>query len=99
MQSNPDISTGLYHGLEAWQVRTANATAVVSVFGGQLLSFIPDGQPDLLWLSPTRAELPTPIRGGVPVLAVVRSPGPECRCTGAWPGTYRALGASAGQPA
>ena len=67
MQSNPDLSTGLYHGLEAWQVRTANATAVVSVFGGQLLSFIPDGQPDLLWLSPTRAELPTPIRGGVPV--------------------------------
>lgn len=67
MQSNPDISTGLYHGLEAWQVRTAKATAVVSMFGGQLLSFIPDGQPDLLWLSPTRAELPTPIRGGVPV--------------------------------
>ncbi len=67
MQSNPDISTGLYHGLEAWQVRTANATAVISVFGGQLLSFIPEGQHDLLWLSPTRAELPTPIRGGVPV--------------------------------
>lgn len=34
MQSDPDISTGLYHGLEVWQVRTANATAVVSVFGG-----------------------------------------------------------------
>ncbi|MGF6418740.1 glucose-6-phosphate 1-epimerase [Stenotrophomonas sp. AN71] len=67
MQSNPDISTGLYHGLEAWQVRTPRATAVISVFGGQLLSFIPEGQPDLLWLSPKRAELPTPIRGGVPV--------------------------------
>ena len=67
MQSNPDIRTGLYHGLEAWHVRTLSATAVISVFGGQLLSFIPDGQPDVLWLSPTRAELPTPIRGGVPV--------------------------------
>lgn len=67
MQSNPDISSGLYHGLEAWHVRTPSATAVISVFGGQLLSFIPEGQPDLLWLSPTRAALPTPIRGGVPV--------------------------------
>ncbi len=67
MQSNPDISNGLYHGLEAWHVRTPVATAVISVFGGQLLSFIPQGQPDLLWLSPMRAELPTPIRGGVPV--------------------------------
>ncbi len=67
MQSNPDISSGLYHGLEAWLVRTPVAAAVISVFGGQLLSFIPQGQPDLLWLSPTRAELPTPIRGGVPV--------------------------------
>jgi glucose-6-phosphate 1-epimerase len=67
MQSNPDISNGLYHGLEAWHVRTSTATAVISVFGGQLLSFIPQGQPDLFWLSPTRAELPTPIRGGVPV--------------------------------
>ncbi|WP_439449166.1 D-hexose-6-phosphate mutarotase [Stenotrophomonas sp. ATs4] len=67
MQSNPDISTGLYHGLEAWHVRTPGATAVISVFGGQLLSFIPEGQVDLLWLSPNRAELPTPIRGGVPV--------------------------------
>ncbi len=67
MQSNPDISTGLYHGLEAWQIRTPSATAVISVFGGQLLSFIPEGQPDLLWLSPKRAGLPTPIRGGVPV--------------------------------
>ncbi|WP_457805438.1 D-hexose-6-phosphate mutarotase [Stenotrophomonas maltophilia] len=67
MQLNPDIRTGLFHGLEAWHVRTPSATAVISVFGGQLLSFIPDGQPDLLWLSPQRAELPTPIRGGVPV--------------------------------
>ena len=37
MQSNPDISTGLYHGLEAWQIRTPSATAAISVFGGQYL--------------------------------------------------------------
>lgn len=67
MQTNPDISSVQFHGLDAWQVRTPGATAVISVFGGQLLSFIPEGQPDLLWLSPWRADLPTPIRGGVPV--------------------------------
>ena len=66
MQSNPDISTGLYHGLEAWQIRTPSATAVISVFGGQLLSFIPEGQPDLLWLSPKRAGLPTPAAADLP---------------------------------
>ncbi|WMJ71028.1 D-hexose-6-phosphate mutarotase [Stenotrophomonas sp. 24(2023)] len=67
MQLIPEVTTGLYHGLEAWQVQTASATAVISVFGGQLLSYVPAGQPDLLWLSPTRAALPTPIRGGVPI--------------------------------
>lgn len=60
MQSNPDISTGLYHGLEAWQVRTANATAVVSVFGGQLLSFIPMGSPICCGFRPRAPSCPRP---------------------------------------
>ncbi|KAF1013168.1 MAG: putative glucose-6-phosphate 1-epimerase [Stenotrophomonas maltophilia] len=67
MQFIPEVTLGHYHGLEVWQVQTASATAVISVFGGQLLSYVPAGQPDLLWLSPTLAALPTPIRGGVPV--------------------------------
>lgn len=67
MVSVPGLSMGQYQGLDAWFVRTPFSTAVISVFGGQLLSFIPEGERDLLWLSPTRQPLPTPIRGGTPV--------------------------------
>ena len=61
------VSSGQFQGLDAWLVETPEATAAISVFGGQLLSFIPKGQPDVMWLSPRRAALPTPIRGGSPV--------------------------------
>lgn len=54
-------------GFPAWKVETPLATAAISVFGGQLLSFIPKGGQDLLWLSPSAQALPTPIRGGSPV--------------------------------
>ncbi|WP_093535515.1 lytic murein transglycosylase [Stenotrophomonas rhizophila] len=54
-------------GFPAWKVETPLATAAISVFGGQLLSFIPNGGQDVLWLSPTAQAVPTPIRGGSPV--------------------------------
>jgi len=54
-------------GFPAWKVETPLASAAISVFGGQLLSFVPKGGQDLLWLSPTAQALPTPIRGGSPV--------------------------------
>lgn len=54
-------------GFPAWKVETPLATAAISVFGGQLLSFIPKGGQDVLWLSPSAQPLPTPIRGGSPV--------------------------------
>jgi glucose-6-phosphate 1-epimerase len=37
------------------------------VAGGQLLSFVPAGGSDVLWLSPLSRQPPTPIRGGIPV--------------------------------
>ncbi|MGV9713357.1 aldose epimerase family protein [Gordonia sp. NPDC003424] len=41
---------------------------MISVFGGQVVSFVPTGSPDdVLWLSPALAAPPTPLRGGVPV--------------------------------
>ena len=67
VQQIPGVSSGQFQGLDAWLVETPQATAAISVFGGQLLSFVPKGQPDVMWLSPTRAALPTPIRGGSPV--------------------------------
>lgn len=67
MKQIQGLSTGQFEGLEAWLVQTPHSTAAISVFGGQLLSFVPAGGQDVMWLSPTRQPLPTPIRGGTPV--------------------------------
>jgi glucose-6-phosphate 1-epimerase len=61
------LSSGEFHGFPAWLVDTPYATAAISVFGGQLLSFVPKGGPDVLWLSPLSQRQPEPIRGGTPV--------------------------------
>ncbi len=61
------LHRGEFHGFPAWLVETPQATAAVSVFGGQLLSFVPKGGRDVLWLSPLAKHPPTPIRGGTPV--------------------------------
>ncbi len=43
-------------------------TAVLSLLGGQVLSFKPDDQAELLWLSPNAVlQKDSPIRGGIPV--------------------------------
>ncbi|MFT3754705.1 MAG: D-hexose-6-phosphate mutarotase [Pseudoxanthomonas sp.] len=57
-----------FHGIPALRLRSAQASAVVSLFGGQVLSFVPNGGEDVLWLSPRTELPPKPIRGGVPVL-------------------------------
>ena len=67
MQQIQGVTSGQFQGLDAWLVETPQATAAISVFGGQLLSFVPRGGQDVMWLSPRRAPLPTPIRGGSPV--------------------------------
>ncbi len=61
------LSLGNVQGFPAWKVETPLATAAISVFGGQLLSYVPAGGQDVMWLSPTAQALPTPIRGGTPV--------------------------------
>ncbi|MFT4246886.1 MAG: D-hexose-6-phosphate mutarotase [Pseudomonas sp.] len=63
----PGLSAGDFHGFPALRVQTPFSSAAISLFGGQLLSFVPDGGQDLLWLSPLARQPPTPIRGGVPV--------------------------------
>ncbi|MEE3850200.1 D-hexose-6-phosphate mutarotase [Gordonia sp. LSe1-13] len=61
------VRHGLVHGFEAIVVETPAATAAVSLFGGQILSFVPAGHDEVLWVSPLVAAPPTPIRGGIPV--------------------------------
>lgn len=63
----PGLSLDHWHGQPLLRIATPACTAAVSLFGGQLLSFVPAGQQDLLWLSPLAKAPPAPIRGGVPV--------------------------------
>ncbi|MGW0035503.1 D-hexose-6-phosphate mutarotase [Gordonia sp. NPDC003376] len=63
----PGVSIGPHQGLDAILVETPHARAAVSLFGGQVLSFIPTGAEDVFWVSPLVKAPPTPIRGGTPV--------------------------------
>jgi len=67
MKDVQGLSVGDFNGFTAWKVETPFSTAAISVFGGQLLSFVPSGGQDVMWLSPTARQPPTPIRGGSPV--------------------------------
>lgn len=67
MKDVPGLSTGDFHGFPSLLVTTPHSTAAISLFGGQLLSFVPEGQEDVMWLSPRVKPAPTPIRGGTPV--------------------------------
>lgn len=56
-----------WQDLDVLRVETPFSVARFSLHGGQVLSFVPTGFDDLLWLSPTTATPPKAIRGGVPV--------------------------------
>ena len=54
--------------LTCWRVRTAHAELLVAQQGAQILSYQPDGQPPLIWLSEQAAyQRGQSVRGGVPV--------------------------------
>ena len=67
MSGTSTITQGDYQGFPALLIRTPHVSAALSLHGGQLLSFVPHGFDDLLWLSPNSARPPGAIRGGVPV--------------------------------
>jgi glucose-6-phosphate 1-epimerase len=56
---------GEFQGLPALLIQTPFSRAAVSLFGGHVLSYVPHGFDDLLWLSPTSKRPPDAIRGGV----------------------------------
>ena len=58
---------GQLHGVPVLWLESTQCRAALSLHGGQLLSFAPQGQADLLWLSPTSKQPPGALRGGVPV--------------------------------
>lgn len=57
-----------FNGLPAVRLQAGGATAIVSLFGGQVLSWTPRGGKEWLYLSETATfDRSAPIRGGVPV--------------------------------
>lgn len=56
-----------WQDLPAWVIQGEHARAVISPQGGQLLSWQPRDQAEVLWLSPATRSAPSAIRGGVPV--------------------------------
>jgi glucose-6-phosphate 1-epimerase len=55
-------------GMQAVEVTTDRFQASIALQGGQLLTFVPTGQPPLLYLSPATLYVPgQPLRGGIPV--------------------------------
>jgi len=70
LKSSITEQTGFAHltDLPCITLQHANATAVISLYGGQVLSYRPTPDLDKLWLSPlAQWHSQTPIRGGVPV--------------------------------
>ena len=68
MTINPQhLRFGEFQGLPALLINTPFSHAAVSLFGGHIVSFVPTGFDDLLWLSPTTKRPPDAIRGGVPI--------------------------------
>ena len=62
------VRIGTFAGFPAVLVETPEVRAAIALHGGHLLSFMPTGGNDLLWLSPRLAGAPAAIRGGVPVV-------------------------------
>lgn len=56
-----------YAGYACLQLRNVHGTVIVSLHGGQVLSWIPAGQREVFWLSNLAKPAPAAIRGGVPV--------------------------------
>lgn len=61
------VTRETWRDLDVLRVETPFSVARISLHGGQLLSFVPTGFDDVLWVSPTTALPPKAIRGGVPV--------------------------------
>lgn len=61
------LDEGVLHGVPVLRIDTALCRAALSLHGGQLLAFAPQGEAEWLWLSPQTTQPPGAVRGGVPV--------------------------------
>lgn len=63
----PGLPTVIHAGRPCWQLAVQQGTALVAQHGGQLLSWVPTGGQEVLWLSPQVLPPPAATRGGVPI--------------------------------
>jgi glucose-6-phosphate 1-epimerase len=63
----PGVTHVDYAGYACLELRNVHGTCIVSLHGGQVLSWVPVGQRDVFWLSSRAKPAPAAIRGGVPV--------------------------------
>ena len=63
----PGVTRLDYEGYACLQLSTVHGSVIVSLHGGQVLSWVPAGQRDVFWLSSLAKPAPAAIRGGVPV--------------------------------
>ena len=56
-----------HFGLDCLRIETRHSVAIVALHGGQLLSWTPRGERDVLWRSTIMQPPPGALRGGVPV--------------------------------
>lgn len=61
------LRPGQIQGLPVLQLHTAHGSVAISLHGGQVLSYLPAGHDEVLWVSPVSKQAPDAIRGGVPV--------------------------------
>lgn len=55
-------------GIKVVRIIHDKATAGISLFGGHVISYVPQGQPDLIWMSEeAKFDGKTALRGGIPV--------------------------------
>ncbi len=67
MPAHSNIHTITHAGYTCLQLSTRHGTATVALHGAHLLSWVPRGQREVFWLSPTSRPAPAAIRGGVPI--------------------------------
>ena len=56
-----------HSGHRCLKLVTVHGIAIVALHGGHVVSWVPNGQHDVFWLSPMALPEPAAIRGGVPV--------------------------------
>lgn len=63
----PALTLTEYAGFACLQMHNVHGRVLIALQGGQILSWVPAGQRDVVWLSSRLRPAPAAVRGGIPV--------------------------------